>query len=147
MSAAEIHYATPGAGWRLVRHIAIVAAAGAALVAIARAYQPVLVEWAASDPARMRARAQVLIAVVAVILLGPLAGFATYLWRLGTRTLNEERFPPEGLKVIRDVLVMRGAEARARGRRLRTFAGTLYAMIALMALILLRLATLPPGPR
>jgi hypothetical protein len=147
MSPAEIHYATPGAGWRLVRHIAIVAVAGAALLAIAQAYQPALVEWASSDPARMRARAQMLIAIIAVILLGPLAGFATYLWRLGTRTLNEERFPPEGLKVIRDVLVMRGAAARGRGRLLRTFAGTLYAMTVLMALILFRLATLPPAPR
>jgi hypothetical protein len=118
--------------------------AGVALVAISQRYQPALLDWAASDPARMRARAQLLIAAVAVILLGPLAAFAIYIWRLGSRTLAEQRFPPEGLAVIRDVLVMRGAEARARGRLLRGFATALFVMIGLMALVLVRLATLSP---
>jgi hypothetical protein len=139
---AEIHYARPGAGWRMARHIAIVAMAGLGVIAISQEYQPALLEWAASDPARMRSRAQLLIAAAAMILLAPLAGFAVYLWRLGTRTLSEARFPPEHHDVIKDVLVMRGADARARGRLLRACATTVFVLIALMGLVLLRLATL-----
>ena len=142
---AEIHYATPGAGRRLAVHLSLVVLAGVALIAILQAYQPALLEWASRDPARTRSRAQLLIAMVALIVLAPLAGFATYIWRLGTRTLAEERFPPEGLAVIRDVLVTRGAAARARGRLMRRFASALFVMIALMALVLVRLATLRPA--
>jgi hypothetical protein len=142
---AEIHYATPGAGWRMVRHIALATAAGVALIAILQAYQPALLEWASSDPARTRSRAQLLIALVSIIVLAPLAGFGHYVWRLGTRTLREERFPPEGLSVIRDVLVMRGAQARARGQLLRGFGIALYVMCGLMAVVLFRLATLRPA--
>jgi hypothetical protein len=142
---AEIHYATPGAGWRMVRHVALAMVAGAALIAILQAYQPALLEWAASDPARTRSRAQLLIAVVAVIVLAPLAGFAYYVWRLGTRTLREGRFPPEDLVLIRDVLVVRGAQARVRGRVLRGFAIALCVVCGLMALVLFRLATLRPA--
>jgi hypothetical protein len=142
---AEIHYATPGAGRRLAFHIGLVVLAGGALIAILQAYQPALLAWATSDPARTRGRAQLLIALVAVILLAPLAGFAIYIWRLGTRTLREDRFPPEDLAVIRDVLVTRGPAARARGRLLRGFATALFVMIGLMALVLVRLATLTPA--
>lgn len=142
---AEIHYATPGAGRRLAFHIGLVAVGGVALIAIMQAYQPALLEWAASDPARTRRRAQLLLALVAVILLAPLAGFAIYIWRLGTRTLSEARFPPEGLAVIRDVLVVRGPQARARGRLMRGCAVALFVVIALMGLVLVRLATLSPA--
>lgn len=130
----------------MARHIMVAVVAGVAVIAISRTYQPALLEWAASDPAQMRSRAQLLIGVVGVILLGPLAGFATYLWRLGSRTLAEGRFPPEDLAVIRNVLVMRGAEARGRGRLLRGFAAALFVMIGLMAVVLIRLATLSPRP-
>jgi hypothetical protein len=129
----------------MARHVAIATVVGVVLIAISQAYQPALLEWAASDPARMRGRAQMLIAIVAVILLAPLAGFASYIWRLASRTLAEERFPPEGLAVIHDVLVLRGDVARARGRQLRGLAVALCAIIALLALVLYRLATLPPG--
>ena len=145
MSAAEMHYATPGAGRRLAWHIALAAIVGVTLLAILQTYQPALLEWAASDPARMRGRAQMLIAMVAVVLLAPIAGVATYLWRLGSRTLAEERFPPEGLAVVRDVLVLRGADARARGRLLRGLAAAFFVVTAIMALVLFRLATLPSG--
>ena len=129
----------------MATHIAIVAVIGTAILTLSQAYQPALLEWAASDPARMRGRAQLLITGVAVILLSPLAGFAIYIWRLGSRTLRENRFPPEDMKVIRTVLVMRGAEARARGRLLHVFAASLGVLTGLMALVIYRLATLPAG--
>lgn len=141
----EIHRATPGAGRRIAMRFALVTAGGALLVAIAQAYQPALLEWAASDPARTRSRAQLLIAGVAFVLLAPLAGFTLYMWRLGTRTLNEGRFPPERMTVIRDTPVLRGREARGRGQLLRSFAAILFALLVLMAIVLVRLATFAPS--
>jgi hypothetical protein len=143
---AEIHYATPGAIRRLLVHIVLVTIVGSAVIVLSQAYQPQVVEWAASDPSRVRGRAQLLIALLAAILLLPLLGFAWYVWRLGTRTLREERFPPEGLVVIRDMLVMRGAAARARGRLFRLIAFSVAILAGLMATILWRLATLPSQP-
>jgi hypothetical protein len=141
---AEMHYADPGAGRRLALHIVLVAAVGIAIIMLAQAYQPALLEWASSDPARMRPRAQMLIFLVGLIVIAPIVGFAAYIWRLGTRIMREERFPPEGMRVIRDVLVLRGAEARSRARLLRAFSITFFVLTVLMALTLLRLATLTP---
>jgi hypothetical protein len=129
----------------LARHIGVAIVAGAAFLAVSQAYQPALLEWAASDPARMRARAQLLIAAVGIIVLAPVVGVGLYIWRLGSRTLKEDRFPPEGLMLVRDVLVLRGAEARGRARLLRVLAAAFFVMSGLMALVLYRLATLRPA--
>lgn len=140
-----MHHATPGAGRRLALHIAIVAIVGAAFIVASQAYQPALLEWARSDPARTRGRAQMLIAVAGVIFLTPLIGLAAYIWRLGTRTLREDRFPPERMAVIRDMFVMRGAAARSRGRLFHAIAVVFFVLAGLLALTLWRLATLRPG--
>ena len=142
---AEMHRATPGAARRLLTHMAIVTIVGGAFIAVSQAYQPQLLDWARSDPAKMRGRAQLLIAVAGVIFLAPLVGLAAYVWRLGTRTLSEERFPPERMAVIRDVVVMRGAEARSRGRLFHAIGVVFLALAGLLALTLWRLATLAPG--
>ena len=118
-----------------------------ALLALVQAYQPAVLEWVRSDPARMRARAQLLLGITTLIVLAPVAGFAVYIWRLGTRTLREERFPPEGVTVVRDVVVVRGADARARGRLLRTFAGILGALTVVLLLIAYWLVTVTPASR
>lgn len=143
---AEMHHATPGAGKRLAMHIAIVAITGSAIVTFSQTYQPELLEWVTSDPSQTRRRAQLIVAVLGLIVVGPLIGLALYVWRLGTRTLNEERFPPEGLIVLRDMLVVRGAEARSRGRVFRAFSMAFFVIAGLLLLILWRLATLTPQP-
>jgi hypothetical protein len=127
-------------------HLAVAAVIGAAIIAVSQAYQPALLEWVRSDPALMRGRAQMLIAAAAAILLAPLLGFAIYIWRLGSRIIREQRFPPVGLAVVRDVRVVHGADAHARGRLLRMFALALCVMTALIALLVYRLATLTPNP-
>jgi hypothetical protein len=143
---AEMHHATPGAGKRLAMHIAIVAVTGVAIVTFSQAYQPQLLEWVTSDPSRTRGRAQMIVAVLGLVVVAPLIGLAVYVWRLGTRTLNEERFPPEGLIVLRDMLVVRGAEARSRGRVFRAFSVAFLVVAGLLMLILWRLATLSARP-
>jgi hypothetical protein len=127
-------------------HMAIVAISGAAIVVFSQAYQPQLLEWVTSDPSQTRWRAQMLVAIIGVIVGAPLIGLAIYVWRLGTRTIREERFPPEGLVVIRDMLVVRGGEARSRGRLFQAFGMAFFVIAGLVVLILWRLATLPPQP-
>jgi hypothetical protein len=41
---------------------------------------------------------------------------AAWVWSLGVRVLRGNRHPPEGVKVIRDTPVSRGAAARLYGR-------------------------------
>ena len=139
-----MHHATPGAGRRLALHIAIVTVVGVSIITLSNAYQPALLEWAASDPARMRGRAQLLIAAVGVIVVAPLVSVAAYMWRLGGRTIREARFPPEGMQVIRDVPVARGADAARKGRVLRTVAAVMGAIAFAVVVTLWRIATLPP---
>jgi len=138
----EIHRSTPGAGRRLALTAAIMAIVGAAIVALADVAQPRLVRWAAGDPARTRERVRLLGLAIAVVVLAPLAGFSIYVWRLGSRVLREERFPPEGLAMVRDTVVLRGPRARARGHVLRVMAVVLVACASVMLLLLWRLAAL-----
>jgi hypothetical protein len=74
-----------------------------------------------------------------IVLLLPLVGFAMYLWRLGTRIVREERFPPEGTKVIRDVVVIHGDAARWRGRLAQVLGIALGAAGVIMIVLLWRL--------
>ena len=141
---AEMHHATPGAGRRVAVHIAIAAIAGLTVIALFQAAQPALLDWATADPQSTRARAQLLIAMLAALVVAPVVGIAIYLARLGARIVREERFPPEGLGIMRDVTVMRGPAAVRKGRVLQIAAAILVVLSALMILTLWRLATLKP---
>lgn len=140
----EMHHATPGAGRRLALHLTIATLAGLAIIALSKAYQPALVEWVKSDPALMRERARLLIAAAGAILVAPLILVAGYIWRVGARTIREERFPPERMKVIRDVPVIRGEEACRRGRVIQAFAVVLLTLAGLIGITLWRLVTPVP---
>lgn len=142
---AEIHRAAPGALRRLFIHIAIAAAIGVGVILAFEAARPALLEWAGADPARVRPRAQMLIALVSAVVLIPVLGAAAYMWRLGGCIVREDRFPPEGLAMIRDVPVVRGAAARSKGRLLQASALIFAAIATVMAIILWRLATLGGG--
>jgi hypothetical protein len=139
---AEMHHATPGAGRRIAWHVVLAALLGAVVIAIFQAAQPALLEWATADPQSTRARARLLIGVLAALVIAPVAGIAMYLARLGGRVVRERRFPPEGLAMIRDVIVVRGPEAVRKGRVLQFAAAALTVLSALMAVVLWRLATL-----
>ena len=51
-----------------------------------------------------------------------LFAFAAYLWVLGGRILRSEQFPPPGMIVVRDVLLMKGPFARRRARLVQALA-------------------------
>ena len=141
---AEMHPATPGALRRFFVHVAIALIGGMALIALMQVAQPELLRWASADPAATRTRAQLIIVVLAILVAAPVIGAAVYMLRLGRRITREQRFPPEGLAVVRDVPVVRGAAAVRKGHVLIGAAAILLVLAALMVLSLMRLATLAP---
>lgn len=64
-----------------------------------------------------------------------LVGLAAWLWRFGAQVLVAGRFPPPGIRVIRDTFVLLGDAARRRGRLLQAAAVTL--VLCTVALVLL----------
>ena len=141
---SEMQHAAPGARRRVLIHLGIAGLAGVVMLMLLQAAQPAVVNWVLSDPESTRTRAQLVIVVLAALVLAPVVGMAIYMWRLGAAILREDRFPPERSKLIRDVRVVRGDAARARGRVLRTSAGVLLGLAVLVAVVLWRLATLSP---
>jgi hypothetical protein len=49
-------------------------------------------------------------------LVAPVIYTGVHVRRIGQRALDNEQFPPPGIRVIRDTHVMRGAQARNLGR-------------------------------
>lgn len=75
---------------------------------------------------------------------------AYLLWRiflLGRRTRLEQRFPPQGAKVIRDTLVLQGRSAILRGYFLQIFASLMAAVfVAALITILDLVKVITSGP-
>jgi hypothetical protein len=70
------------------------------------------------------------VVVVFIIMFLSLIPMAIYMMKLGRRILKSERFPPPGMKVIRDTVVLEGQHARYRGY-----------LIMILSLILILLST------
>jgi hypothetical protein len=129
---------------RAVRQIVIVLAASLVLALIAVAvvghYRPALEDWIDEDPAA-RLRTLALLGSLGML---PFAAAATYMFRLGYRILQAERFPPPGTAVVRDTVVLRGRAARRRGLLLQALAVFLLLATATGIALMLRLVS---GPR
>lgn len=146
----EIRRADPAARRRAARLLAVVAIAGAVLLAAAERYRIPLRDWVLADPPAAADRAAIVIAGAAVVLLLPLAALAAWLWSAGGAVLRAGTFPPPGTRVLRDTPVVVGAAATARGRTLRVLAVVCLAAAAAIAIMFWRLAAtlgerLPPG--
>ena len=141
----EIQRADPRARRRALLTVACATAAGLTLIALAEHYRPVLEDWVTRDPDQLRARLTVGFATLAVALSGPLLGGAAYFWRLGRSTVRAETFPPPGLAVVRDTVVIRGSAARRRGRLIQLIAAALAFVACAILAMLWRLASLPGG--
>ncbi len=70
------------------------------------------------------------VVVVLFAMFVPLILMAFYMMNLSRRILKSERFPPPGIKVIRDTVVLEGQRARSRGY-----------LIMILSLILILLST------
>ena len=71
-----------------------------------------------------------------------LAAFAGYFWRLGRRMAQAERFPPPGMKVVRDTRVIAGPAARHRGWLLQGVAAVLV-ICAVAVVVIMNFRILP----
>lgn len=136
----EVQPADPRARRAALLIIAVGFVAGVVLLWGLEAGQPAVARWLREDPARTAARAQLLLAGLAVATSGPALAAGAYLWRLGSRIVAAERFPPPGLRMVQETLVLTGAAARSRGRIFQGLGLMLTLAGAAIALLLLRLA-------
>lgn len=74
--------------------------------------------WLAEDPERVREYFAYMVGAIAFV-FSPLFGFGYYSWQTGVRVIRAKRFPPPGMKVIKDTVVVKGRKAVSRGRALQ----------------------------
>jgi hypothetical protein len=68
--------------------------------------------------------------------------FALYVYALGRRVVAAQRFPPEGMAVIRDTPVLEGRPARTRGFLIQAVAAALAVTAAALPVAAFRVAAL-----
>ena len=102
-----------------------------------------IAEWVKAD---FPFRAQLLVVALMLFASGPPLAMAIFLWRVGTRTIKENRYPPSGIRLLRDLPPVTGSPAQSRGRLIKVFATSVGATALLIALVLLRFAFLVSTP-
>jgi hypothetical protein len=102
-------------------------AVGTALIVLFARFRPAFEEWICLDPALFLARARFILVGVAILCVGPLMAFIIFLWRLGSRTLQTQCFPPPGTLEVRSTPVLSGTVARQRGHLVQGAAVLLFA--------------------
>ncbi len=112
-----IQKADPGERRTVLAHLGIAAVVGALLIAL---YE-FLMGWAAGDPGAAVGRLNIVIGSLYILAL-PMILICRYLWRVGSRIVAARRYPPPGMKVIRDAIVTSGPRAAMHGRLLRYLA-------------------------
>ncbi len=103
---------------------------------------PALQAWMAEDPAQAPLRLKLIATGLAAAVAVPTLIFAAYFWRLGDRVVRSNRFPPPGMRVIRDTVVWHGDSARRRGRFLQGLALILGFVVGGVVTILWRLVAM-----
>ena len=132
----EIQRADPLARRKAALVVACGLLVGLVVISLAEFYRPALVDWFTRDPEQIDSRLRLVFAVLAVALVVPLLGFGACFWRLGDRIVRAERFPPPGLAVTTDTVVLRGRFARRRGRLIQLLAAIFVLAAPPFAIIL-----------
>ena len=114
---------------------------GALLILAFERYRVSLGDWVLAEPGEAAARARWVVLALAAALLAPMLSFAAYLWWLGRRVVDAQEFPPAGLRVIRDTVVLTGEKAISRGRVLKMLAVGCIAACVVLGLLLWRFAS------
>jgi hypothetical protein len=130
----EVQKADPAARRQAVLVIIFGTAVGALLIAGFEHFREPFLEWLSSEPAETVRRAKLAAYVSAFVLSAPVIAFAIYLWLLGAKVLRAQRFPPPGLRVIRDTPVIGGRGAVMRGHVIQVLAVCLGVSAALLCL-------------
>jgi len=138
----ETQRADPNARRIAVAIVACGTVVGVVLITVARRFRPEFETWLEQD---LSARLTFVIMTLTSLTTGPVLGLAAYAWHLGRRVLNAERYPPPGLRLIRDTPVVTGPAAGRRGRLIQLFAVVLAFAALLLAFFVWRLATILTG--
>jgi hypothetical protein len=89
--------------------------------------------------------AALMVLAMTLFVVVPLAAFATWMWRLGARTIATERYPPEGVRMLGRFDELRGEPARRRGRLAQIFAIIFLALATVFGIFTWRLGQLLAG--
>ncbi len=122
---SEIQKADPKLRRQLIVIVLVVAAIGSALIMLLQLNQDTLKTWIVDHKEYLVAHPEVVAFVFFVFML-PLLGGAVYLWRFASRVIAARRFPPPGMRVIRDTPVLSENRALVRGRVLQFLAVILF---------------------
>lgn len=140
----DIHEADPIARRRGLWIIAGGAVTGAVLLTVAGELRPEFAAWVTQD---VSTRLRIVSAVVTLMIVGPVLGLAAYYWHLGRRTVGAARYPPPGLRVVRDTPIVTGETAHRRGRVMQALAAMLAGASLLVAFLVWRLFRFLPHHR
>ena len=98
-----------------------------------------LTAWVLEDP---HTRAPLALGLLGALLAVPLVIFAVYIFRLATRAIEQQQFPPAGYRMLRTVEPVTGVAAERQGRIVRAMAILLIAGAIALAALLWRLGAL-----
>jgi len=115
----DIQRADPFARRKAIIIVIVSTIVGFFLILVFQSYRTELYQWLLSDPGNPVRRLRVLIILVAAFGAIPLFAFSVYLWFLGCKVSNFQRFTLPGQRVIRDSPNLEGQSALTRGRFLR----------------------------
>ena len=138
----EIERADPRARRLAVTLLIVGAALGVLLFVFAEWRLPSVQEWVIEDPRQAQGRLRVVATGLTAVFAVPTLLFAAYFWKLGARVIRSNRFPPPGMRVIRDTVVRNGPSARRTGRILQAMALMLTFTVGGLLTIALRLMSL-----
>jgi hypothetical protein len=131
----EVHRADPKTLRIAGVIIGVGVVAGALLILAAERLEPFFTTWVSQD---LHVRSRVVFSALTALTVGPTLAVSGYCWRLGQRIVDEERYPPAGLRVIRDMPVLTGGTARGRGRLLQAFGVAAAVAVLMMAFFMWR---------
>lgn len=111
----DIEKADPKARRRAIAIVAAAALVGGMAVYLLDKNRPQLAAWFEERTEFWLAHPEV-IAFGCFVLMLPIIGIAIYLWRFGATIVAAKRFPPPGIPVVRDTVILLDARAIYRGR-------------------------------
>lgn len=141
-SVPEMQRADPRARRAALIVVAAMLPVGLPLVWLTRSSLPFVGDWLTEDPARTLPRLRILALALSVALAVPTVALTAFLWRVGASIVQAERFPPPGVAMTRDTVVMRGAAARRRGRTIQLLAAAMALAAAGLIVVLWRLVAM-----
>ena len=131
----EVHRADPKALRIALLIIGGGVVTGAVLIFAAERLESFFTTWVSQD---LQRRSRIAFSALTALTVGPTLVMSVYCWRLGQRIVREGRYPPAGLRVIRDMPVLTGGTARHRGRWLQALGVVTAVAVLMMAFFMWR---------